>query len=509
MRPASPSTRRWVPGNYALFPGWPVIALLAGVLGIYLLLMFGGPFVVLLTAPLLAAPVAFIIWRRIYASLVLLVVLGAIHPFVMLLLFSMTQSSTIVKGAQLWKEVVVLVLLLRGVEWAFTKRFTPKVYFLDLLIGLFLVYAAMYVFMPSSLADSTMQSRIFGFRADTFFLFAYFVARAVPITVKQVRRLIIVYCVISLIISVIAGLQFLMPQASNEMLETLGFSKYLELQRGDETVSVAVRSSHFEGVAIPRASSLLLSDLALAFYSLTSVPVAAAVLVTVHTFRERLFANVFLLASLATTLFTVTRSAIVALGPMLTLALLRPRGIPVAFLIALQITAVLVPAMASLNITLDLLPTMFSPQEGSISAHSAAVTLSIETIQAEPLGRGLGTAGQSAQRLGVAEGITSESWYLHLGLEMGVVAAISWFAILLTFGILALIRYTQVRDPWLKALCLGMAGSTAGYGFVSATLQAWEGLTTSIIFWLLAGLVMRAQALEKEETDPDTARLLL
>jgi hypothetical protein len=84
---------------------------------------------------------------------------------------------------------------------------------------------------------------------------------------------------------------------------------------------------------------------------------------------------------------------------------------------------------------------------------------------------------------------------------MGAIAAILFMAITVCLILVALRQYHRARTPWLRALSLGIAGGTVGYAIVSVTLHAWESLATSIVFWLLAGQVVRAPEIEAASTE--------
>jgi hypothetical protein len=79
---------------------------------------------------------------------------------------------------------------------------------------------------------------------------------------------------------------------------------------------------------------------------------------------------------------------------------------------------------------------------------------------------------------------------------MGIAVAVLFALIIAAFGVYAFGMYTRVKDPWLRSLCLGMGGATIGFAIVGVFLHVWEATTVSIVFWLLAGIVVASEEIE-------------
>lgn len=498
MRAAQWITAQWprAPVQEGVGRPQPLRAVMVAALFVLLLTFLGLGWISGLLALIAAA--SLILWLRPMWGLMALIVFGAVHQFGVLLVFHFAGPGLALRAAQLWKELVVIVLLAKVVHLASRRGKAPSLHLLDLAIMVFMAYSALYLLYPSSVEETTLVSMLFGLRADTFFLLAYFIGRGISLATGQIRALLIAFLALATANAVVAALQFAAPGAANSFFESLSFREYMEFQRGDAAVGYAIRQSEVSGAAVPRAGGLLLSDLALAFYTLLAAPLAASLFFTLGRIHEKIVFNLVLVATMATTAFTVTRSAILAMVAGLGALVLRSGSFRSLAVVAAQGVLIILPLGYSLDITPALLQDIFSPDEASARAHIAAIEASLKTVAEEPFGRGLGTAGQVAQRFTPQGGITSESWYLQIATEIGVFAAMIFALILLGFAVTAFVQYGRVRDPWLKALCLGMGGATIGFGLVGLTLHAWEGLTTSIVFWLFAGMVVRAAGIEAE-----------
>ena len=488
---------RWSSLRWTAPPAFIVGLMAVG--GFFLFLFTAGSFGLLAGLAAVAVVLLIGIWTWPYVGLLALVIGGALHPFFMLLIFNFTGPGPALKAVQSWKEVIVLVVLVRVVHMVLLARRPVRLTPLDFLVGAFILCGLFYLGHPGSVQeeDIPFTTRIFGLRADGFFFLAYFVARGMSIAEPTLRRLIVTFLIVSFIIAIVAPFQFVAPGATNALFDSLGFSDYLNAQRGDQGTYYAIRQNEIPGLLIPRASSLLLSDLALAFYMLLAVPLSGAVFTLFNKPLARITMNVLVLLNIAALGLTVTRTAILASVPMLIVLFARWRGAFLGLLLVAQLAIGVAVGASAMGFSLDTVKEIFSSKDQSFQAHMVALQNSVDILQEYPAGRGLGTAGQIAQRFGAAEGVTNESWYFQIATEMGVLGMLIWIAITLTFPVVMLVRYTQVRNPWIKALCLGLGCSMVGYAFASITLHAWENLAASIIFWLFAGFAVSGPALEK------------
>lgn len=489
---------RWRPSPvvYGLGRGWKLLLVVTAALLLFVISALG--YGVWLAMACAGAIGAFAVWRWPLAGVAALVALDPLHQFVMLLLLHFSHSETLVKGAQLWKEVVVVALLALVAQRAFARRTAPRLHLLDLLIVVYLAYMAFYIAFPSTLPSVTTTVKVYGFRADAFFLLPYFIGRGFPFRRRDIRWILLLAMVVTVVIGLVAVVEFALPNQSATFFNNLGLNDYLGSQGGDSPDTSAVRRDDIGGLSIPRASSLLLSDIGLAFYTLLGVPLVAAVCLTARTDLEELAMAPWLLASLAATVLSITRSAIFAMAAVLGAMALRTGRVLTLLGIAVPVAFALFFIAQYLQLTPAVLADMISPQQGSLPGHLRGIMVSLDALHADPLGRGLGTAGTVAQRFDLAEGITNESWYLQIATEIGIPGGVLWVVVTAVFGVIAFRQYGRVHDRWVKALCLGMGGSIIGFAIVCLVLHAWWSLTTSIEFWLLAGMVVSARAIEQE-----------
>jgi hypothetical protein len=203
---------------------------------------------------------------------------------------------------------------------------------------------------------------------------------------------------------------------------------------------------------------------------------------------------------LATMAFSGARSAIVAIPVSLVVIAVWSRswGYTIAG------GALILPLLAAFLIILSSTSTgnffssLFSTQEGSTVAHADAMERGLQIIEDEPLGRGLGTSHTVGYQRGTETRLATESWYLQIGVETGVLGMALYSLLIIGATLAALLAYHRVKDPWLRALTLGVGGAGVAFFLVGLVLHVWEAPVIAAVFWVLAGLAARAPQFEEQ-----------
>ena len=302
----------------------------------------------------------------------------------------------------------------------------------------------------------------------------------------------------SVAVGVVAIIEWVAPAMMSGFYESLGFSEFMRAIGGSKVAPLLTRE--LGGLSLTRVSSLLMGELDLAFFLLLGVPLAAAILFIVQRPAVRLMAGLFLVLMIATVVMTTTRSALfsslVALALMTFVALAWGR----ATAVGLGLVVLALAFALGTGVTGSSLGAFLSPGESSAVAHTDAIQESFLVVQEEPLGRGLGTAFAVAHRLQLQNRITNESWYLQLATEMGIAAGVLFLLIMLFVVGGSLSSYLRAKDPWLRALCLTMAGAAVGFTLVGMVLHVFQTAIVANLFWLLAGIAIGAPWLERSWT---------
>jgi hypothetical protein len=469
-----------------------------GLAGLLLLVAAAGGMLVPALALAALGALCWAAWRWPLGAVVALVALMYLHGFVPLFIFDFSRSTLLARVYGLWDDVVVAVLLLRMIHEALLRRQAPRLHYLDLLIVVFLGLTAIYIFYPGTVVGNSLYNRFAGFRFDAFFMLAYFVGRGITLRRHHVRWLLLALIPAALATTAVAVWQWVALDQSNAFFARLGFADFMQAVGG--VPSDASRSRELAGAMISRPSGLLLGDLALAYYQLLAIPLAAALFFSSKRVSHQLAAGLFFLAMVGTLLMTMNRTAIVA--SLVVVPLITIWGRSYAKTIAVTVTVATIAVLVFLvsGISGTAVQELNSAQEGSAQGHISAVQTSLEVVREEPLGRGLGTAGPVAVSgsVRVPHGLNTESWYLQLAAEIGIAGAVLFFLILLTATAGAFMSYLNVKDRWLRTLTLGMAGAGVGVILMGAVHHVWWISIMDMVFWIMMGIALRAPQLERE-----------
>jgi hypothetical protein len=460
------------------------------------LLMFATGGALLILAGLMgAAGIAWATWRWPIGAAIVLAAIGPINRFAILLIFNVASSPMLMTAVRLWDDALITVLLVRVVHDAFNRRRAPHVMYLDLLMTFLIGLTALYVFYPGTLDGNSLFNRFNGFRFDALFLLAYFAGRGLELKRHHVRWLVMALIPTAVAVAIVAVLQWVLPGQSAAVFRFLNYEEFMRMLGASGEL---FRTRDLGDREIPRVSSLVTGDLTLSFYQVFMIPFAAALFFAAKKPLHQAAAGLFLVAMLGVVVLTVTRSAILASAVALLVVTLVGGGTGKMTALSGFVVAMAMAFLLFSGLSPASLGGLASPQEGSAQEHADRLITSIELLEHDPLGRGLSTAGPLAQRQLLQGGFTNESWYLQIATEIGVVGAVLFVAVLLSAVTLAFISFGKVNDPWLRALTIGTAGSGLGFMMVGAVLHVWEFSSLSALFWLMAGIAVRAPRLEAE-----------
>lgn len=419
-----------------------------------------------------------------------------VNRFAIMLVYHFTHSVLVTKGVEFWADAVLGALLVRvSYDLFFTPGRKHKIVPLDILAAFFVLLGIIYLVYPGPL-NTQLWTRLQGFRADTTLLLAYFVGRGMHLNRARLRWILMAIIPGTIIVGAVAVFQFVQPTVANNLFDYLGYSDFVKFSgnTGDE---IAVRSRDLPGAdTLPRASSLLLSDLALSFYQVLTVSLAAAMFYGARRLRSAVVTGLFLALMLATMAMTVSRSAIGSSVGAITVAAFAARAVGRSLVFGLLTLAATALVLISGFIKISTVQALVNFQDPSALQHEYLIVQSIAIVEQYPLGRGLGTAGNIGQQQLGALSITNESWYLQIGTEMGVLTMVVYLALVAVVMVIALYQFWKVNDYWLRTITLTVAITAGAMLVLGNVLHAWENTPLSMVFWLFAGIAVRARDLE-------------
>ncbi|HVX68588.1 MAG TPA: O-antigen ligase family protein [Mycobacteriales bacterium] len=491
----------------------PILVTGSAVLGAFLF-SAGGP----VTAELLLATLFVVGFVGLSASRPAFSVIGLvawvpIQTTVLSYLYHLGVPGSLARNVgylkELWAIGLAIAVLRSG---ALRRRFDA----LDWLVVLYVGIASVYLFLPlaapGALGGVPWSGRVNAWRLLALAVVVFFCARRLSFSAAVMSRLFVIVAVITLILTGFALWESIDANGFNDFLvNTIGLPAFkadlFDSPFPDPTyVLLASGDNAFN---YTRVGSLFNNPLTLGFFML--IPFGLA-LERIGGRRMWQLAAVVGGASLYTIFLTVTRSAVVGAGVAVLLVAAfqasRASRQRLRLFVVLGIALALLLPVAGHSATVGRFEGLFNPvhRDDSSQEHVETTPAAFAAALRTPLGRGLGANTSTGTRFGVSTSITSDNSYIETANEIGMVPAVLFVA-----ALLMLLRRLRERAQEIGAAAslaggLWLAGS--GLAVAGLFLQTWYDLTTSLAFWVLAGVALSDRA-EPEEPDYVDAKELM
>jgi hypothetical protein len=427
-----------------------------------------------------------------------LLVLGVVFDGVALsVLFRVGLPASVVQAASLWKEGVVGGCVLAAVHRRAFR--TPDA--IDLAAGAYLALGTLYLLVPHLVVGNgggsglSLDDRAHGWVSDVLYVAAFLAFRHLRLGRVVVDKVVRRVLAVTAITAVIGLFEALFSATWNHLaVKVLGFTAYRHVVLHEQPSAsfrlddVRVFAS-VHGHRIVRIGSVLFNDISIAFVFAIGIGIAVELVA-----RGR--ASRWVIASLPVLgialVLTQTRSAILAAVVATVLALRRragkslaararlARGLAVLLIVAVPV----VVATGALG--------RFAAAGQSNAAHLKSLHIAVDTMVSHPLGLGLSTAaggGQLAQQQTTsgAPVIISESQYLQVGTQLGVLGLVLYL-VLLAFVLRRLLRRDE-DDPAAVAPS-ALSNVTVGVLVGALVTIPFSSVEVALLFWGLAGLAV-------------------
>ncbi|HEY7898206.1 MAG TPA: O-antigen ligase family protein [Gemmatimonadaceae bacterium] len=422
------------------------------------------------------------------------------HILAIALLFGFFRmSENTVRAIAAWKEMfAVLVLIATIVRMARGTGTRNGVVAADLFAGGWIGLAVVFVLTENILWRDNISTigAFLGLRDAAFFVLFYFVGRGTPEIGDDDRLLKRAFLVLA-VVSAVAVLEqiFVTPR----MLVAMGVASYVNTFLGTP-LSTAGNSfglpdnywSLMGGHLVRRSGSVFLSSQGFATPFLVLLPAATMWLwgrAKSPTFWERVWYCVIWAGLLA----SFTRAVILICALQLLLAMVylkRPTG---AALIASLCLTALVGVMVAFPGIANFIFETITWQSGSSTSHLKDWTNGITAFFERPWGYGLGTADQTAQRVGL-DPITADNMYLKYAVEMGVLGLIAIVGALTAFTVASVRLIQNGITSAQRALGVTVALATLGIAADGMTAVVFNNpIVAYLFFWFAGACVTLAQ----------------
>ena len=188
--------------------------------------------------------------------------------------------------------------------------------------------------------------------------------------------------------------------------------------------------------------------------------------------------------------FTFTRSAWIGAGAgvaIVLLAMARRKETVLFALIGLIGAAGLLVATGGI----EFIKVTLALGEPSSRNHLRELWDGAKYMLAHPLGIGIGKVGRAFLRfIGIGTGFGVESWFLQIGIELGLLGLALYVGVSLEAIRLAWRAFRRARDPFLETFALGAMASFAGLTIYGITLPAWGYVAGPYLATLVVALAV-------------------
>lgn len=411
---------------------------------------------------------------------------GALVALLVLLPFNALLTTWIRYGlgldlpVNMWKELLVVLICVLAAINMWRGRLCPRLVVLDWLIvafiGLGIVSAVAQTRVPATV--------IFGFKYDLEFLVLFLAVRhGFEWSGAEIKRLAraAVFCAV-VVIGFALAQKWMLPR---DFLKLFGYSDAISnWEPGGKPLIFHIIG---DWPGIPRLQSTLSGPNQLAAYLLIALPWLVIWGVAAKKIWAKWLSALAVVGGATAMFYTYSRSAYVAavVAAVVGIFLLVKNKTARGWLVVG--TGLLVAAVAAVVWAAPSLREQVLVRQGSSEGHVARGVEAMKLIAENPLGYGIGSAGPAANWMtGVYSRVIPESWYLQIGVEMGVLGMGLFVVILTTLLLLLLKRYRSQKRLEYIALSVGLVGIAVA----SLFLHSWEEAAVALGYWALAGVYL-------------------
>jgi hypothetical protein len=394
-------------------------------------------------------------------------------------LYGLGVPGSLIRALGLLKEAAVAALILAALGGPRRDRGSR----LESVATAYIALAGLFVVLPALvggvLYDIPLQARIVGWRTACLGLVLLLAVRRLELPDRWRRWVIGAVVVTGAVMGFGALWNGLLPHSFD------AFSvRWLHVRQYQ--IDILGSRSSSQSVLVPatgslgtdfRAGSFLYDPLNASFYLLIPFGLLAA------RFSSRAQPAGLLAFGLVSAgiLLSGTRSSVLAALVATLVLVLRSGGAAQAARTAVVLVVLAVLVAGGLGATFrERLGTSSRGDTYSTQQHHVLSTKALEDVIRNPLGRGLGTAPGVGKRFAVQGRVTSENFYLQVGIETGVMG-ILLFASALALSLVA---------GWHSRSVVGMGVLVAGValGISGLFLHTWEDLSVSLTYWAIVAV---------------------
>lgn len=408
----------------------------------------------------------------------------------MSILFKLTESVTIIRLVQPYKEALAIILFIIGGLIILLKLRLKPIHVLDILILMYFGINLLFLFVPQG---PDLSSRFYGLRANSFFVILYFLGRTIPLG-KNLQKAILFAIIL---IGALAGIVVLIEITAlpKNWPVTVGMMDYLKAFFGVDPRGHYGLTWTFEtSTGLRRYAAFFSNPLELASSTLIT---GVAALYVMFYFPPRSIGRMFGTVSFGligiSLLLAISRASLIAFFIQIIVVsvwLRKPRlGL---FFILAGLLGVLSLYLVAKPEMIDFVWETITFQNTSSQGHLEGWKEGLQSILSFPLGLGLATSGHAGSRIGGQIG--GENQFIIIGVELGILGVALYIAIVL-LSILWSLKAYRITEGVAKALCFVAAASKFGLLIPSFTANIEIYTFAMFITWWLVGFSIQQLAL--------------
>jgi hypothetical protein len=466
-----------------------------------------------LLAVAVVGALGWLVWRRPFLGVGVLVAGMAFHNFVLMALLGLGTSHVLVRLVQFWKEAFLALLVftvgLRVLK-AYREGGLGRPTALDWVAATFLLIMVVYLVLPAGVLHTSagLQQRFAAFRLAALMPLLYALGRTFEADDRDLSAVAWMLLISAAAVGAFGLYElWLVPTrvwldwGINQFSAWLGFH-YAGPKGLPENFFQTIKGD----ILVRRMVSTYLSPLGIAYTGLLVFPIAVVLLG-----RQKrgsvgqiigAIAMAFLLAGM---LFTVTRLALFALVgevALMALWLRRPLAFGLVSVVVAAVVAVIVlyPKYAPLvdhNLNPATPPTggssIVTPADPSFLEHVRTLEADLQVAARHPLGEGLGSTGTSANRFtsnpaASPDYAPGESAVLTFFVDTGVAGGLVYL-LLYGLGMIQSLRGLLAVPRGSPASALPLAAVVGGLALVpiTSTSDVWGDLSVTFLLWWAVG----------------------
>lgn len=465
-----------------------VLALFAGLLG---MLMFSGRYDSLAALAVMGW-LALAAWHKPQLGLWLFLLLLPLHHLLMTFLTEQIGLSPVAdKLIRAWKDMLLVVLAVKAGWIWLTGQAKLRLGWIDVIFTVFIAINFMAFYQTQPIADA--HAALYSLRYNLYFIVCFYLGRIVKISPDQLKRFFLALLILGTTACLVGVAE--KGWVLSDVLLHLGYPDYLRHSFNSifPTPNGLPYTFWLEGYMVRRLGSFFLGPIDFAYAMLLVLPAAGYWCAQAKQARSTAWRMLVFSFLMSAFLLAFTRAAIFSAGVELLLMawFLHRRHLRLGWQL-LGLAAVL--ALLAFS-THELSQWLFSTatfQEASAQGHLGEWKKSVDIIQQQITGAGLGSAGFVGKRFQGSVG--GENQYLILGREIGIIG-MGFFILVHGIALLAMIS-AMVKNQaemiqWGAVIALSAVASIMILGMTS---QVYINYFLVFITWWLVGWIYQNSA---------------